>query len=135
VVETSRAPAAGSAGAITWHGFVDGELIIRFTPAGERAVAEATGKPPGTLRFGVPSLDRLNVKYRATELVPIPDDGRRAYLLRLSPDANVLRAAEEYVADPLVLGAEPHYTLRIPKPSEEPEAVRTEVRPRGTTRE
>ena len=129
VVETSRAPGVsgpGTAAGITHHGFADGELILRLTPEGERAVSPAVGQPPTRLRFGVPSLDRLNAKYRATAIVPIAG-ATRAYRLQVSPDANILRAVDEYGREPLVAEAAPNYLLRIPVPAEAPEAVRTTV--------
>lgn len=126
-LETSRVPAAATAG-VTRHGFVDGELVLRLTPEGERAIASAVGKTPGTLRFGVPSLDRLNAKHRASAIVPLAGEPG-AYRLVLAPDANVVRAAEEYGRDPLVTRAEPNYLLRIDRPAEAPEAVRTDVGP------
>ena len=52
---------------------------------------------------------------------------RGRYRLRLAKDANVLRAAEEYGRDPTVTGAEPNYLLRIDRPAEQPDAVRTDV--------
>jgi len=116
----------GTASAITSHGYADGELLLRFTPEGERAVAPVVGKPPGRLHFGIPSLDRLNVKYRASTLLTL-DGHRGAYCLQLARDANVIRAAEEYGRDPLVSRAEPNYLFRIDRPAEEPETVRTEV--------
>ncbi len=125
VLETKRVPAADSAG-ITRHGFVDGELVLRFTAEGERAIAPAVGKPPGQLRFGIPSLDRLNAKHQASAIVPAPG-APGAYRLMLAPDANVVRAAEEYGRDPLVARAEPNYFLRIDRPAEAPDAVRTDV--------
>jgi hypothetical protein len=111
----------------TVHGYVEGEVLIRFTPDGERAVASLVGKPPARLRVGVPSLDRLNAKYRATQLIPaIGDHG--AYVLRLAPDANVYRAVEEYGHDPLVAGVTLNYNYHLPR-AEAPDAVRTQVGP------
>ena len=86
------------------------------------------GKTPGPLRFGIPSLDRLNAKYRASALVPVEGE-HGSYRLRMSHDANVVRAAEEYGRDPLVSQAAPNYFLRIHRPAEEPDAVRTEANP------
>jgi hypothetical protein len=103
------------------HGYRDGEMIIAFTPEGERAVAEMVAKPPGKLRFGIPSLDRLNIKYRASQLVKAADI-KGGYILRIAPDANVFRAVEEYRNDPLVAGTDLHYVYRLPGP-ERPEAV------------
>jgi hypothetical protein len=130
VVETTRAPAAGSVGAVTQYGYADGEILLRFTPRGEELAAPLVGAPPARLVFGVASLDRLHTKYRATALAPLAA-GSDTYRLSLSPDANVLRAAAEYGADPLILWAEPNYTYRILAPQTAPEAVRTEVRPRS----
>jgi hypothetical protein len=130
-VETRRAPAPGSLGAVTHFGYADGEILIRFTPIGEKAAAPLVGRPPTRLLFGDPAIDTLNTKYRATALVPL-QDGLSTYRMVLSRDANVLRAAEEYGALPLVLSAEPNYTYRIPRPEEAPGAVRTEVRPAGS---
>jgi hypothetical protein len=109
------------------HGYRDGEIIIRFTAEGEKAVAPLIAKPPGKLRFGIPSLDRLNAKYRASQLVKVADL-RGAYILRLAPDANVFRAVEEYRQDPLVAGTDPHYFYRLPPP-EAPHAVRMKTGP------
>ncbi len=109
------------------HGYIDGELIIRFTPDGERAVAPLVAKPPGRLRFGIPSLDRLNAKYRASQLVKLADV-RGAYVLRLAPDANIFRAVEEYKQDPMVAGTDLHYLYRLPAP-QAPDAVRTQTGP------
>lgn len=109
------------------HGYRDGEILISFTPEGEKAIAGAVAKPPGKLRFGVPSLDRLNAKYKASQIVKMADI-RGAYLLRLAPDANVFRAVEEYGEDPLVAGTEPHYFFRLPPPLA-PDAVRMQTGP------
>ncbi len=131
MVGTSResGPAVASGrGAITGHGFVDGEIIVRFTAEGERAAAGATREAPGRLRFGVPSLDRLNAKYHASALVAVAER-RGTYRLVLARDANVMRAAEEYGRDPLVARAEPNYLLVIPRPEEAPGSVRTRVGP------
>lgn len=118
---------SGGARGITSHGFVDGELFLRFTPEGERAIVGIVGTPAQQpLRVGVPSLDRLNVKYRASALVPLASE-RGTYRLVLARDANVVRAAEEYAREPLVAGAEPNYLLRIERPAEAPGAVRTDV--------
>jgi hypothetical protein len=119
------APGGGSAG-FTHHGFVDGELVLHFTPEGERAVAPALSVSQGWLRFAVPSLDRLNVKYHATALTPVEGD-RGAYRLRIAPDANVFRAAEEYGHDPMVARAEPNYVLSLDRAPVAPDAVRTEL--------
>ena len=130
MVETSRAPhspAGSAAAALTVHGFADGEIIVQLTPEGERAVAPLVGKPPTPLRLGIPSIDRLNVKYRANAIDALPGE-RATYRLRLSPDANVMRAVEEYGRDPLVVSAEPNYTFRIPRGPERPEAVQTRVK-------
>lgn len=109
------------------HGYRDGEIIIAFTEEGERAIAASVAKPPGKLRFGIPSLDRLNAKYRASQLVKVADV-KNGYLLRLAPDANVFRAVAEYGKDPLVAGTEPHYFYRLPAP-QAPGAVRTQTGP------
>jgi len=109
------------------HGYVEGELIIRFTPEGERAVAPWVAIPPGRLRFGIPSLDRLNAKYHATQLVRVADV-TGGYLLRIAPDANVFRAVEEYRHDPMVAGTDLHYLYRLPAP-QAPDAVRLQVGP------
>lgn len=109
------------------HGYRDGEILISFTAEGERVVAPLISQPPGKLRFGVPSLDRLNAKYRASQLVKMADL-KGAYLLRLASDANVFRAVEEYREDPLVSGTEPHYFYRLP-PAAEPDAVRMQTGP------
>lgn len=125
---TPAAPLTADANGITGHGFVDGELVLHFTPDGERAVAPAVGRATGPLRFGVPSLDRLNAKYRATSLAPLAGEAG-AYVLKLSPDANVMRAADEYGREPLIARAEPNFLFRIHRPAEAPGAVRTEVKP------
>ena len=111
----------------TVHGYVEGEILIRFSPEGQRAVASLVGRPPSRLRFGVPSLDRLNAKYRASQLVPAIGD-HDAYILRLAPDANVYRAVEEYGHDPLVAGVTLNYNYHLPR-AEAPDAVRTQVGP------
>lgn len=138
VVETSAPPtvrtAVGdapprAAGRQSVHGYRDGEILISFTPEGEKVAAPLVAKPPGKLRFGVPSLDRLNVKYRANQLVKVADLPG-AYILRLAPDANVFRAVEEYRKDPLVAGTDPHYFFRLPPP-EAPGAVRMKTGPLG----
>lgn len=116
------APAAG----ITHHAFVDGELVLHLTAEGEHAVAGATNDTHGWLRFNVPSLDQLNVKYHATTLTPLPGE-RGAYRLRIAPDANVFRAADEYGRDPFVARAEPSYALSLDRAPIAPDAVRTEV--------
>ncbi|MCC6763946.1 MAG: hypothetical protein IT293_04705 [Deltaproteobacteria bacterium] len=109
------------------HGYVEGELLIVFTPAGEKTVASLVAKPPTKLRFGVPSLDRLNAKYRAIQLIKVADL-KGAYILRIAPDANVFRAVEEYRKDPLVTATDLHYLYRLPA-SQAPEAVRTQTGP------
>ncbi|MEB2283594.1 MAG: hypothetical protein B6D46_15105 [Polyangiaceae bacterium UTPRO1] len=109
------------------HGYIEGELLIAFTPEGERAVAAVVAKPPTKLRFGVPSLDRLNAKYRATQLIKVADL-KGAYILRIAPDANVFRAVEEYRKDPLVAATDLHYLYRLPAP-QAPAAVRTQTGP------
>lgn len=109
------------------HGYVEGELIIAFTPEGEKAVAALVAKAPSKLRFGIPSLDRLNTKYRASQLVRLADV-RGAYILRIAPDANVFRAVEEYRKDPLVTGTDLHYLYRLPAP-QAPDAVKTQTGP------
>ena len=120
-------PAAPPTTAQSLHGYVEGEVIIRFSPEGERAAAPLVGKPPSRLRFGVLSLDRLNAKYRATQIVPAVGD-RGAYILRLAVDANVFRAVEEYGHDPLVAAATLNYEYRLPG-AQAPDAVRTQVGP------
>jgi hypothetical protein len=90
-------------------------------------VAAVVAKPPTRLRFGVPSLDHLNGKYRASQLVKVADV-HGAYILRIAPDANVFRAVEEYRKDPLVTGTDLHYLYRLPAP-QAPEAVRTQTGP------
>ena len=124
-LSTTRTPARDASG-ITRHGYVDGELVLRFTPEGERAVAAVAGTAQRPLRVGIPSLDQLNAKYRATSVLPLEGE-RGSYRLRLAPDTNVLRAAEEYGHDPAVTRAEPNYILHIQRPAEEPGAVRTDV--------
>jgi hypothetical protein len=111
----------------TVHGYVEGEVIIRFSGEGERTVAPLVGKPPSRLRFGVLSLDRLNAKYRATQIVPAVGE-RGAYILRLASDANVFRAVEEYGHDPLVTAVTLNYSYHLPR-AEAPDAVRTQVGP------
>jgi len=109
------------------HGYRDGEILISFTPEGEKAIKAAVAQAPGKLRFGIPSLDRLNAKYKASQLVKMADV-QGAYLLRLAPDANVFRAVDEYGKDPLVAGTEPHYFYRLPA-AEAPGAVRMQTGP------
>jgi hypothetical protein len=123
----AEAPPAAATNAQSLHGYREGEVIIRFSAEGQRTVAPLVGKPPSRLRFGVPSLDRLNAKYRATQIVPVVGD-RGAYLLRLAIDANVFRAVEEYGHDPLVAGATLNYEYRLPV-AEAPDAVRTQIGP------
>ena len=50
-------------------------------------------------------------------------------MLKLSADANIMRAADEYGHDPLVTSAAPNYLLRIQRPAEAPNQVRTDVKP------
>jgi hypothetical protein len=127
-VRTAVGSQSATAGAPqSLHGYIDGEMLISFTPDGERAVAPLIGQPPARLRFGIPSLDRLNAKYRASQLVKVADI-RDAYLLRLAPDANLFRAVEEYRKDPLVSGTDLHYLYRLPA-AQAPEAVRTQTGP------
>ena len=127
-VRTTVGSQSATAGAPqSLHGYIDGEMLISFTPDGARAVAPLIGKPPGRLRFGIPSLDRLNAKYRASQLVKVADV-RDAYLLRLAPDANLFRAVEEYRKEPMVAGTDLHYIFRLPAP-QAPGAVRTQVGP------
>lgn len=129
-METRRAPAAGTPGAVTEFGYRDGEILIRFAPDAEETAGALANRPPARLVFGDPALDALHTKYRASALTAL-DDGSGGYRLALSPDANVLRAADEYGQHPLVLWARPSYKFRIPRPEEEPGAVRTRVTPRG----
>ena len=126
-VQTSVGEGATVRGPQSLHGYVEGELIIAFTPEGEKAVAPIVAKPPSKLRFGVPSLDRLNMKYRASQLVKLADV-KGAYILRIAPDANVFRAVEEYRKDPLVAGTDLHYLYRLPAP-QAPDAVKTQTGP------
>lgn len=126
-VRTSVGPGAMTTAPQSTHGYVEGELIIAFTPEGEKAIAPFVAQQPGKLRFGVPSLDRLNIKYRAIQLVKVADL-RGAYILRIAPDANVFRAVEEYRKDPLVTGTDLHYLYRLPA-SQAPDAVRTQTGP------
>jgi len=126
-VRTQVGSEAPTAGPQSVHGYVEGELIIAFTPEGEKAVAAVVSQPPTRLRFGVPTLDRLNNKYRASQLVKVADL-HGAYILRIAPDANVFRAVEEYRKDPLVTGTDLHYLYRLPAP-QAPEAVRTQTGP------
>jgi hypothetical protein len=126
-VRTSVGEQPPGAGPQSLHGYVEGELIIAFTPEGEKTVAPVVAKPPTRLRFGVPSLDRLNAKYRASQLVKVADR-HGAYVLRIAPDANVFRAVEEYRKDPLVAGTDLHYVYRLPG-AEAPEAVKTQTGP------
>lgn len=126
-VRTSVGAGAMTTAPQSTHGYVEGELIIAFTPEGEKAIAALVAQPPGKLRFGVPSLDRLNNKYRASQLVKVADL-RGAYILRIAPDANVFRAVEEYRKDPLVVATDLHYLYRLPAPAA-PGAVRTQTGP------
>lgn len=126
-VRTSVGAGPATAAEQTTHGYVEGELIIAFTPEGEKTVAPVVSKPPTKLRFGVPTLDRLNMKYRASQLVKLADV-RGAYILRIAPDANVFRAIEEYRKDALVSGTDLHYLYRLPG-AQAPEAVKTQVGP------
>jgi hypothetical protein len=126
-VRTSVGAGSATADAQTTHGYVEGELIIAFTPEGEKTVAPVVAQPPTKLRFGVLSLDRLNMKYRASQLVKLADV-RGAYVLRIAPDANVFRAIEEYRKDPLVTGTDLHYLYRLPG-AEAPNAVKTQIGP------
>lgn len=109
------------------HGYIDGEMIISFTAEGERAVAPWVARPPGRLHFGILSLDRLNAKYHASQLMKVTDIPG-GYLLRLAPDANIFRAVDEYRKDPMVAGTDLHYIYRLPAP-QAPEAVRTQTGP------
>lgn len=146
----TRSTAPDASAALTRHGIIDGEVVIRFTPDGERAVAASrtapggdgkggqsaaallasasTSQRAGVLKLGVPSLDLLNVKYRATALVPHPN-APRTYTLQLAPDAYIIRAVQDYGADPLVEHVEPHYALELQQAPSRPDAVRTEVEP------
>ncbi len=117
---------SASGAGLTHHGFVDGELVLHFTPEGERAVVPAASVSQGWLSFGVPSLDRLNAKYHATALLPLAGE-HGAYRLRIAPDANVFRAAEEYGHEPLVTRAEPNFLLSLDRAPIAPDAVRTEL--------
>ncbi len=128
-VRTSVGTEAPGASMQSMHGYIEGEILLTFTPEGERAVAPLAGRPPseGNLRFGIPSLDRLNAKYRARQLVKVADVVR-GYVLRVAPDANVFRAVDEYKKDPLIAGADLHYSMRLPPP-QEPGAVRTKTGP------
>lgn len=130
VVETTRAPAAGSVGTVTQFGYKDGEIVVHFTPRGEELATPFVNKPPGRLMFGVDTIDQLHTKYRANALIPLERDGVTLYRIQLSPDANVLRAAAEYDAHPLVLRAQPNYAYTIQRPPEATDSVRTRVQPR-----
>ncbi len=126
-VTTRTSVAAGeSIAGITQHGFVNGELVLHFTAEGERAVAPAMSATQGWLRVGVPSLDQLNAKYHATALAPL-EGQKGAYRLKIAPDANVFRAAQDYGHDPMVARAEPNYIYQLNRAPEAPGAVRTEV--------
>jgi hypothetical protein len=127
IVRAGAGPAPPPTQAQSFYGYIEGELILTFTPEGERTVASTVGRPPTKLRFGVLSLDRLNAKYRATQLVKVADV-QGGYLLRIAPDANVFRAVEEYKKDPLVAGADLHYMMRLPA-AQAPDAVRTQTGP------
>ncbi|HEY2387523.1 MAG TPA: hypothetical protein VGK30_11215 [Candidatus Binatia bacterium] len=118
----------GSTAGITQHGFVNGELVLHFTAEGERAVTPTMSGTQGWLRFNIPSLDQLNAKYHATALAPIQGE-KGAFRLKIAPDANVFRAAEEYGHDPMIARAEPNYMYKLDRPPEEPSAVRTELPP------
>jgi hypothetical protein len=120
----SEAPTSGPQ---SLHGYVEGELIIAFTAEGEKSIAAFVAQQPTRLRFGIPSLDRLNAKYRASQLIKVADL-RGGYILRIAPDANVFRAVEEYRKDPLVAATDLHYLYRLPGP-QAPEAVRTQTGP------
>jgi hypothetical protein len=126
-VRTSVGPGAMTTAPQSTHGYVEGELLIAFTPEGEKSIASLIGKPPGKLRFGSPSLDRLNAKYHASQLVKVADL-KGAYILRIAADANVFRAVEEYRKDPLVTATDLHYLYRLPAP-QAPDAVRTQTGP------
>jgi hypothetical protein len=128
VTTRSSVAGGGSAAGITQHGFVNGELVLRFTPEGERAVTPTMSVSQGWLRFNIPSLDSLNAKYHATALTPVQGD-KGAYRLKIAPDANVFRAAEDYGHDPMVARAEPNYIFKLDRPPEAPNAVRTELPP------
>jgi hypothetical protein len=131
VTKHTSVAAGGPTAGITQHGFVNGALVLRFTPEGERTVKPVASAGQGWLRFGIPSLDQLNIKYHATALTPI-DGQKGAYRLSIAPDANVFRAAEEYGHEPMVARAEPDYTFKLDRAPEEPGAVRTDVAPAGT---
>jgi hypothetical protein len=126
-VRTQIGSGSPTAGPQSLHGYVEGELMIAFTAEGEKAVAAFVAQQPTRLRFGIPSLDRLNAKYRASQLVKVADL-RGGYILRIAPDANVFRAVEEYRKDPLVAATDLHYLYRLPGP-QAPEAVRTQTGP------
>ena len=128
-VRTSVGAEAPGTATQSLHGYVEGEIILVFTADGERAVSSFAGRAPveNNLRFGIPSLDRLNAKYRARQLVKVADV-ERGYVLRVAPDANVFRAIDEYKKDPLIAGADLHYLMRLPPP-QEPGAVRTKTGP------
>jgi len=118
----------GSTAGITQHGFVNGELVLRFTAEGERTIRPTMSVSQGWLRFSIPSLDQLNAKYHATSLAPIQGE-KGAYRLKIAPDANVFRAAEEYGHDQMIARAEPNYMYKLDRPAEAPNAVRTELPP------
>lgn len=105
-------PAAATAPA--GYGFIDGRLLVTFKGEAAATAAELARGGRGPVRFGDPTLDRLCNKYRASGLQPASkQDSTPGYILFLAPDANVLRAAKEFGASPLVERAEPVYRLQL----------------------
>jgi len=96
------------------YGFIDGQLLVSFKGEAAAKAAELARGGQGPIRFGDPTLDRLCNKYRASGLQPASErDSPSGYILFLAPDANVLRAAKEFGASPLVERAEPLYRLQL----------------------
>ncbi len=96
------------------YGFIDGQILVSFKGEAAARAAELAGGGRGPIRFGDPTLDRLCNKYRARGVQPASNqDSTPGYILLLAPDANVLRAAKEFAASPLVERAEPMYRLQL----------------------
>lgn len=65
---TTRTPApplTADANGITGHGFVDGELVLHFTPDGERAVAPVVHDGHGATNLCEPARPRLRALTRS----------------------------------------------------------------------
>lgn len=99
--------------------YVPGVLIVKLRPD----VAAAVGRTKGATVTGVPSVDALNVRFKATafrrtvpaaEKAPLGIDRHGLtdyYTIELPPGTDIEMAVAEYAADPNIEVAEPDYIM------------------------